>query len=41
MELVEIMPRVYKAVIMAKDGYLKNLKYEIYLDFFNSILVAT
>ena len=29
-KLVERMPRVCKAVIKAKGGYLKNLKYKIY-----------
>ena len=28
------MPRVCKAVIKAKGGYLKNLKSQIYLDLF-------
>jgi hypothetical protein len=31
-KLIERMPRVCKAVIKAKVGYLKNLKYEIYFD---------
>ena len=29
------MPRVCKAGIKAKGGYLKNLKYKIYFDLFN------
>jgi hypothetical protein len=29
-KLIERMPRVCKAVIKAKGGYLKNLKYRIY-----------
>ena len=38
-KLVERMPRVCKAVIKAKGGYLKNLKYKIYLHlFFNSTI---
>jgi hypothetical protein len=32
MKLVERMPRVCKAVIKAKGGYLKNIKYEIYFN---------
>ena len=36
MKLVERMPRVCKAVIKAKGGYLKNLKYNIYFDMFNT-----
>ena len=36
MELVERMPRLCKAVIKAKGGYLKNLKYEIDFDLFNT-----
>ena len=31
MKLVEIMPRVCKAVIKTTGGYLKNLKYKICL----------
>ena len=31
-KLVESMPRVCNAVIKAKGGYLKNLKYKIYFD---------
>ena len=41
MKLVERMPRVCKAVIKAKGGYLKNLKYKIYFDLFNTFLVTT
>ena len=37
MKLFEKMPRVYKAVIKAKGGYLKNLKYKIYFVLFNMI----
>ena len=33
--------RVFKAVIKAKGGYLKNLKYKIYFDMFNTFLVTT
>ena len=40
-KLVEIMPRVCKAVIKSKGGYLKNLKYKIYSDLFNTFLVTT
>jgi hypothetical protein len=40
-KLVKRMPRVCKAVIKAKGGYLKNLKYKIYFDSFNSFWVAT
>ena len=40
-KLVDRMPRVCKAVIKAKGGYLKNLKYEIYFDLFNTFLVTT
>jgi hypothetical protein len=32
MKLVERMLRVCKVVIKAKGGYLKNLKYTMYLD---------
>ena len=39
--LLEKMPRVCKAVIRAKGGYLKNLKYKIYFDLFNSFLATT
>jgi hypothetical protein len=31
-KLVERIPRVGKAVIKTKGGYLKNLKYKIYLN---------
>jgi hypothetical protein len=41
MKLVERMPRVCKAVIKAKGGYLKNVKYKIYFDLFNTFLVTT
>ena len=34
MKLVERMPRMCKAVIKAKGGYFKNLKYKIYFDLF-------
>jgi hypothetical protein len=34
-KLVERMPIVCKAVIKAKSGYLKNLKYKVYLYLFN------
>jgi hypothetical protein len=40
-KLVERIPRVCKAVIKAKDGYLKNLKYKIYFDLFNTFLFTT
>ena len=40
-KLVERMLRVCKAVITAMGGYLKNLKYKIYLDLFNTFLVTT
>ena len=40
-KLVERMPRVCKAVIKAKGGYLKNLKSKIYLDLFTTFLVTT
>ena len=30
-----------KSVIKAKGGYLKNLKYKIYFDLFNTFLVTT
>jgi hypothetical protein len=36
MKLVERMPRMCKAVIKANGGYLKNLKYKIYLELFNT-----
>jgi hypothetical protein len=39
--LVERMPRVCKAIIKEKAGYLKNLNYKIYLDLFNTFLVTT
>ena len=39
MKLVERMPRVCKAVIKAKGGYLNNLKYKIHFDLFNPFLV--
>jgi hypothetical protein len=35
------MPRVCKPVIKAKGGYLKNLKYKIYFDLFNTFLFTT
>ena len=35
-KLVKKLPRVCNAVIKAKGGYLKNLKYKIYLDLFNT-----
>ena len=38
MKLVERMPKVCKAVIKAT---LKNLKYKIYFDWFNTFLVTT
>ena len=38
--LVERMPSVCKA-IKAKGGYLKNLKYKIYFDLFNTFLATT
>jgi hypothetical protein len=38
-KLVERMPRVCKAVIQAKNGYLEESK--IYLDLFNISLVTT
>ena len=41
MRLVERMPRVCKAVIKAKGGYLKNQKYKIYYDLFKTLLVPT
>ena len=40
-KLVERMPSVCKAFIKAKGGYLKNLKYKIYFDLFNTFLVTT
>ena len=40
-KLVEIMSRVCKAVIKAKGGYLKNLKYKMHFDLFNTFLVTT
>jgi hypothetical protein len=40
-ELVEGMPRVCKAIIMAKGGYLKNRKYKLYFDLLNIFLVTT
>ena len=36
MKLVERMPRMCKAVIKANGGYLKNLKYKIYFELFNT-----
>ena len=39
--LIERMPRVCKAVIKAKGGTLKILKYKIYLELFNTCLVTT
>ena len=39
-KLVERLPRVCKAVIKAKGGYLNNLKSKIYLDLFNTFLVT-
>ena len=36
MKLVERMPRVCKAVIKANGGYVKNLKYKMYFDLFNT-----
>ena len=41
MKLVERMPRVCKAVIKAKDGYLKNLKYKIFDLYLKFFLVTT
>jgi hypothetical protein len=38
MRLVERMPRVCKAVMKAKGGYLKNLKYKIYFDLLKTFL---
>ena len=40
MKLVERMSRGCKAVIKAKGGYLKNLKYKLYFDLFNTFLVT-
>ena len=40
-KLVERMPRVCKAVIKAKGGYLKNVKYKIDLDLFNTFFCFT
>jgi hypothetical protein len=40
-KLVERMPRVCKAAIKPKGGYLKNLKSKIYFDLFNTFLVTT
>ena len=40
-KLVERMPRVCKAVIKAKGGYLKILKSKIYFELFNPFLVTT
>ena len=40
-KLVERMLRVCKAVIKAKGGYLKNLKYKIYFHLFSTFLVTT
>ena len=40
-KLVEKMPRVCKAVLKAKGGYLKNTKYKINLDLFKTFLVTT
>ena len=37
-KLVERMPRVCKAVIKAKGGYLEEFK--IYLDLFNTVLLT-
>ena len=39
MKLVEIMPRVCKAVIKAKDGYFAES--QIYFDLLNTFLVTT
>jgi hypothetical protein len=39
--LVERMPRVCKAVIKAKGGYLKNVTYKTYFDLFTTFLVTT
>jgi hypothetical protein len=36
MKLVERMPGVSKTVIKAKGGYLRNLKYKIFFDLFNT-----
>ena len=36
MKQVERMPRVCKAVVKVKDGYLKNLKYKIDFDLLNT-----
>ena len=41
LKLDERMPKVCNAVIKAKGGYLKNLKYKIYFDLFNTFLVTT
>jgi hypothetical protein len=38
-KLVEIMPRVGKAVIKAKGGYFEES--QIYFDLFNTFLVTT
>jgi hypothetical protein len=35
-KLVERMPRACEAVIKAKGGYLKNLKYKIYFYLFTT-----
>jgi hypothetical protein len=40
-KLIEKMLRVCKGVIKTKGGYLKNLKYKIYFDLFNALLVPT
>jgi hypothetical protein len=40
-KLVERMPRVCKAVIKAKGGYLEEYQISIYFDSFNTFLVTT
>jgi hypothetical protein len=41
MKLVERVPSVCKVVIKTQGGYLKNLKYKIYFELFNTSLVTT
>ena len=41
MKLVERMPKVCKAVIKAKGGYLKNLKCKIYFDLLKKMFFFT
>jgi hypothetical protein len=38
-KLVERMLRVCTVFIKAKVGYMKNLKYKIYFDFYNTFLL--